>query len=104
KSMKGFQKRYLRAAPGLAEEQELLRLLGLTEISDLDDMTPRAIYISRGKATTKRLMDPEKHIARGPSRSFVLARRLKATTWSMLLSASNSLRKSEAFLSFSSSR
>ncbi len=63
KSMKGFQKRYLRAAPGLAEEQELLRLLGLTEISDLDDMTPRAIYISRGKATTKRLMDPEKHIA-----------------------------------------
>lgn len=63
KSMKEFQKRYLRAAPGLAEEQELLRLLGLTEISDLDDMTPRAIYISRGKATTKRLVDPEKHIA-----------------------------------------
>ena len=26
-------------------------------------MTPRAIYISRGKATTKRLVDAEKHIA-----------------------------------------
>ena len=50
-------------SPGLAEEQELLRLLGLTEIDDLDDMTPRAIYISRGKATTKRLVDAEKHIA-----------------------------------------
>lgn len=63
KSVKKFQKRYLQAAPGLAEEQELLRLLGLTEIDDLDDMTPRAIYISRGKATTKRLVDAEKHIA-----------------------------------------
>lgn len=63
KSMKTFQKRYLEQAPGLAEEQELLRLLGLAEISDLDNMTPRAVYIARGKATTKRLVDPAKHVA-----------------------------------------
>lgn len=62
-SMKTFQKRYLQQAPGLAEEQELLRLLGLTQISDLDNMNPRAVYISRGKATTKRLVDADKHIA-----------------------------------------
>ncbi len=63
KNLKDFQRRYLLKAPTIGEEQELLRLLGLSKISDLDPLTPREIFIRRGQAKTKRLVDAEKHVA-----------------------------------------
>ncbi len=62
-NLKVFQKRYLHSAPTMAEEEELLRLLGMSEISDIDDMSPEAVFIARGKAKTKKLVDADKHIA-----------------------------------------
>lgn len=62
-NLKVFQRRYLERAPTIAEEQELLRLLGMADISDLDTMAPREVFIRRGQAKTKQLLDPEKHLA-----------------------------------------
>lgn len=62
-NLKEFQKRYLNRAPTMAEEEELLRLLGMSKIGDLDKMSPSEVFIRRGMAKTKRLVDPDKHIA-----------------------------------------
>lgn len=61
-NLKDFQRRYLLRAPTMDEEKELLRLLGMSKISDLDALAPREIFIRRGQAKTKRLVDPQKHI------------------------------------------
>lgn len=62
-NLKTFQHQYLLKAPTINEEQELLRLLGMSAISDLDDMEPREVFIRRNQAKVKRLLDPEKHVA-----------------------------------------
>ena len=62
-NLKNYQRRYLQRAPTIAEEQELLRLLGMADISDLDKMSPREVFIRRGQAKTKQLLNAEKHIA-----------------------------------------
>jgi|MDTC01.3.fsa_nt_gb hypothetical protein len=61
-NLKVFQKNYLLRAPTIAEEQELLRLLGMTDISDIDAMRPAEVFVRRGKAKTKKLVSPDKHI------------------------------------------
>ncbi len=62
-SLKVFQKNYLLRAPTIAEEQELLRLLGMAEISDIDKLRPADVFVRRGKAKTKKLVNPDQHIA-----------------------------------------
>lgn len=61
-NLKNFQERYLEAAPTIADEEELLRLLGLKTINDIRALTPEEVFIRRGQAKTKKLVDPEKHI------------------------------------------
>ena len=62
-NLKKFQKAYLLKAPTMEEEQELLRLLNMGDISDLDKLTAKDVFIRRGQAKTKRLIDADAHIA-----------------------------------------
>jgi hypothetical protein len=62
-NLKTFQKAYLLKAPTMEEEQNLLRLLNMADISDMDTMTAKDVFIRRGQAKTKRLVDAKGHIA-----------------------------------------
>ncbi len=63
-NLKRIQKRFLQNAPTMSAEEDLLRLLGMTEISDIDGLSAEEVFIRRAKANTARLPDPEKRIAR----------------------------------------
>ena len=60
--LKWFQRTHLFKAPTIKDEQDLLRLLGIEEISDIDHLAPRDVFIRRGQAKTNRLAEPDKYI------------------------------------------
>ncbi len=62
-NLKVIQKRFLLNAPTIPDEEELLRRLGLSDVSGLDELTPEEVFIRRAAANTRDLPDPEAHIA-----------------------------------------
>jgi hypothetical protein len=62
-NLKRIQKRFLLSAPTIPEEEELLRRLGLTDVSGLDALTPEQVFVRRASGNTRDLVDPEAHIA-----------------------------------------
>lgn len=62
-NMKKIQRRFLMNAPTIGEEEELLRHLNLSSISDLDALKPDEVFIRRAKANTKGIVDAAARIA-----------------------------------------
>ena len=60
---KKYQRDILLNAPTISDELKMLRALNLNKISDLDEVSPREVYIRRGKARTKRLPDLKTHLS-----------------------------------------
>ncbi|MFT4638169.1 MAG: hypothetical protein ACI8T1_001487 [Verrucomicrobiales bacterium] len=60
--LKWFQRAHLYQAPTIQAEQELLQLLRIKDVSDIDQLSPREVFIRRGQAQTSRLPNPNDYL------------------------------------------